>query len=221
MLKDLRTIPPFEDLDEDTLQLLEPLFYRFNCPAGTVVFEQGDPAVYLYMLQRGTVTVRYKPYDGPPINLTQIPAGGVFGWSAVVGNPAYTSGAVAKEDLDAIRVRGADLRGLAVQHPKVGRIILDKLAAKVSTRWKDSTRQARQILEEAINTEKQKGTNGHAREEQVRSLVERLSAYVEQFHGGSVEFVSLTGNRLTVRLGGACLGCPLVPGRNLQYCHFD
>ena len=48
-------------------------------------------------------------------------------------------------------------------------------------------------------------------EEQLRALVNRLSAYVEQFHGGTVEFVSLNGTRLTVRLGGACLGCPLLP----------
>jgi len=51
----------------------------------------------------------------------------------------------------------------------------------------------------------------HTREDQIKSLLERISAYVEQFHGGSVEFVSLEGNRLTVRLGGACLGCPLLP----------
>ena len=53
--------------------------------------------------------------------------------------------------------------------------------------------------------------NNHTQEEQIKALLERLSAYVEQFHGGSVEFVSLSGNRLTVRLGGACLGCPLLP----------
>lgn len=53
--------------------------------------------------------------------------------------------------------------------------------------------------------------NVHSKEDQLKALVERLSAYVEQFHGGSVEFISLNGNRLTVRLGGACLGCPLLP----------
>ena len=50
-----------------------------------------------------------------------------------------------------------------------------------------------------------------SKEEQLRALLKRLSAYVEQFHGGSVEFVSLNGTRLEVRLGGACLGCPLLP----------
>ncbi|GAB4431987.1 MAG: hypothetical protein Kow002_20130 [Anaerolineales bacterium] len=51
----------------------------------------------------------------------------------------------------------------------------------------------------------------HSKEEQIKTLLERISAYIEQFHGGSVDFVSLHGNRLTVRLGGACLGCPLSP----------
>ena len=50
-----------------------------------------------------------------------------------------------------------------------------------------------------------------SKETQLRALLERLSAYVEQFHGGTVEFVSLDWNRLKVRLGGACLGCPLLP----------
>ena len=53
--------------------------------------------------------------------------------------------------------------------------------------------------------------NNHTQEDQIKVLLDRVSAYVEQFHGGSVEFVSLNGNRLTVRLGGACLGCPLLP----------
>jgi Fe-S cluster biogenesis protein NfuA len=48
-------------------------------------------------------------------------------------------------------------------------------------------------------------------EEQVRALIEKLSAYIETFHGGSVEMVALEGNVLKVRLGGACLGCPLLP----------
>ncbi len=49
------------------------------------------------------------------------------------------------------------------------------------------------------------------RESQVRRLLENLSAYIEQVHGGTVEFVSLEENYLKVRLGGACLNCPLLP----------
>lgn len=49
------------------------------------------------------------------------------------------------------------------------------------------------------------------REMQLRALLDKLSAYVEQFHGGTVEFVSFDGKQLNVRLGGACLNCPLLP----------
>jgi Fe-S cluster biogenesis protein NfuA len=53
--------------------------------------------------------------------------------------------------------------------------------------------------------------NDHPLEEQIKILLDQISAYIEQFHGGSVEYVSLQGNILKVRLGGACLGCPLLP----------
>jgi Fe-S cluster biogenesis protein NfuA len=53
--------------------------------------------------------------------------------------------------------------------------------------------------------------NNHNLEDQLKRLLDQISAYIEQFHGGSVEFVSLEGNTLKVRLGGACLGCPLLP----------
>lgn len=46
---------------------------------------------------------------------------------------------------------------------------------------------------------------------QLKSLIEQLSAYVAQFHGGTVDYVSFDGKTLKVRLGGACLGCPLSP----------
>lgn len=48
-------------------------------------------------------------------------------------------------------------------------------------------------------------------EEKIRALVDRLNAYIEQYHGGSVEIVSFENRVLKVRLGGACLGCPLSP----------
>ncbi|MEA2008821.1 MAG: NifU family protein [Chloroflexota bacterium] len=47
------------------------------------------------------------------------------------------------------------------------------------------------------------------KEEEVRTLVAQISAYIEQYHGGSAELVSFENTVATVRLGGACLGCPL------------
>ena len=56
-----------------------------------------------------------------------------------------------------------------------------------------------------------RNNQGFSQEEQIRALLEKINAYIEQYHGGSVEMISLEGRRLEVRLGGACLGCPLSP----------
>jgi len=51
----------------------------------------------------------------------------------------------------------------------------------------------------------------YTREEKIRGLIEQLDAYIAQFHGGRVEFCSLEGNVVFVRMGGACVDCPLQP----------
>jgi Fe-S cluster biogenesis protein NfuA len=48
-------------------------------------------------------------------------------------------------------------------------------------------------------------------EEQIRGLIEQLDAYISQYHGGTVDMVSLDGKVVKVHLGGACLNCPLSP----------
>ncbi|MCD6356210.1 MAG: NifU family protein [Anaerolineaceae bacterium] len=53
--------------------------------------------------------------------------------------------------------------------------------------------------------------HNHTRNEKVRGLVNQLDAYIAQYHGGRVEFVALKGDTLTVRMGGACVECPLQP----------
>jgi len=52
-------------------------------------------------------------------------------------------------------------------------------------------------------------TRDPTKAQMLRSLIEQISAYIEQYHGGSAEMVSFDGKVVKVHLGGACLGCPL------------
>jgi len=45
--------------------------------------------------------------------------------------------------------------------------------------------------------------------ERLQALIQQLDAYIEHYHGGSVELISYDGKSVKVHLGGACLGCPL------------
>jgi len=146
MFKALETIPLFNNVDERTLHLFETLFEPYSCSAGTVVFEQGDPANYIYLIIKGSVEVRYKPYDGPSITINTLSNGHFFGWSAAIGNPVYTSGAVCKEACSAIRMSGADLHQFCSHEPEAGCIIMDLLAQSVSTRWQNAQNQIQLLL---------------------------------------------------------------------------
>ena len=146
MHESLPNIPPFQNLEPAQIALLKPLFEEFTCPPGTTVFEQGEPARYLYLLIKGDVAIRYKPYDGSPITLTHLHGGDVFGWSAVIGSNTYTSSILSESQIEALRIRGNYLLTLVREHPKTGKIIMDHLVSVVSSRWKNADAQVQSLL---------------------------------------------------------------------------
>jgi CRP/FNR family transcriptional regulator, cyclic AMP receptor protein len=124
----------FCGLSGEDIRLLEPFFAPQNWVAGTTVFEQGDYAEYLYLVVSGEVAIRYKPEDGAVMTVTRVQPGGIFGWSAAMNNPAYTSGAFCTLDSEILRIRGTDLRTLCEKHPELGKVILNRLAGVIAER---------------------------------------------------------------------------------------
>lgn len=146
MLDSLPHLPLFQDLEPDQIALLKFHFEFFVCPPEKAIFEQGDLASYLYLILKGEVAIRYKPYDGPTITLTHLREGDVFGWSAVVGSSKYTSGAVSETQVEALRIRGDDLSKLIREHPETGKTIVDRLARNVSPRWENAHAQIQSLF---------------------------------------------------------------------------
>ena len=154
MFKELETVPLFEGVEDHILELLKPLFEPISFPAGTVIFEQGEPAHFLYLILAGAVELLYKPYDGPPLIITTLVPGNIVGWSAAIGNAVYTSGASCKEDCRAIRMSSRDLHSLCAKEPEAGRIILSLLAESVSPRWQDAQGQIQVLLNKTISAKR-------------------------------------------------------------------
>jgi CRP/FNR family cyclic AMP-dependent transcriptional regulator len=146
MIESLPFIPLFQDLDPAQIALLKPLLEQFTCPTDTVIFEQDAPAIYLYLLVKGEVVIRYKPYDGPAITLTRLRDGDVFGWSAVVGSPHYTSSIISESKIEAIRIQGSHLLKLFSDAPETGKVVMDRLARMVSPRWGNAQAQVQSLL---------------------------------------------------------------------------
>ena len=213
--------PLFKDFSSADLKIIAPLFRSRAYTQGAVIIEQGEKATCLYLLTSGEVDIRYKPYDGETIRLTHLKAGGVFGWSAVLGNTTYSSSVICTVDCEVLIVCGADLKVLKESHPQTNALVMDRLTRAVASRWASAQTQVKSMLRKgivenvsplgkgasAMNTPAASGP----KDEQLKVLLDQLSAYIEQFHGGSVEYVDFDGVTLKVRLGGACLGCPLSP----------
>ncbi|HXG24910.1 MAG TPA: cyclic nucleotide-binding domain-containing protein [Chthonomonadales bacterium] len=150
MFSNLNLVPAFENLSNEYMDLLKPLFEAFSCRAGETVLLQGAPADYLYLILKGRVEISFKPYDGNPITISHLKEGDWFGWSAVVGSQNYTSSATAVEDLESIRIHGDELRKLCVEKPEAGRVVLERLAENVSLRWKNAHQQVKSILAQGM-----------------------------------------------------------------------
>jgi CRP/FNR family cyclic AMP-dependent transcriptional regulator len=146
----------FNGLSLAEIQLLAPFFAPKTWVAGTVVFEQGDYAEHLYLVASGELTIRYKPDDGPMMNLTRIQPGGIFGWSAAMGNPIYTAGAVCALDSEVLQIRGADLRKLCEQHPELGKVILNRLSAIIAKRQLGQQSQVNSMLANGLRQQSNK-----------------------------------------------------------------
>ena len=46
-------------------------------------------------------------------------------------------------------------------------------------------------------------------QKRMKTLIDTLSAYIEYFHGGALEIIEYDGERLKIRMSGACKGCNL------------
>ncbi|MFH2102853.1 MAG: Crp/Fnr family transcriptional regulator [Chloroflexota bacterium] len=139
----------FDGMSDAQYEVLAPYFARQRYKEGTMVFEQGDFAEYLYLVVEGEVVIRFKPDDGPEMTVTRVQPGGVFGWSAAMGNSRYTSGAGCVTDCAVVRIRGKDLRELCDKHPDIGRFVLDRLGQVIAER-KHSQSQVTALLAHGI-----------------------------------------------------------------------
>jgi CRP-like cAMP-binding protein len=158
-------LPFFSDLTMEQRELLHPLFIPVDCYSGTVLFEQGEPAEFLYLVVVGEVVIRFKPDDGTPITVARVRPGGIVGWSAALGSRSYTSGAVCEEYTQMLRLAGRDLRNLCCRHPETGIVILERLAAVIAERLRNTHEQVMALLKQGIlpeaNHEKE-GTYGRS-----------------------------------------------------------
>lgn len=87
-------------------------------PAGTVLVEAGAPALALYWLAHGTVSVAR---DGHPLG--ELHSGAFFGEIALVGGTRRTATVTAAEDLWLLEIPARAVETAAAKHPKLAEVL--------------------------------------------------------------------------------------------------
>jgi CRP/FNR family transcriptional regulator, cyclic AMP receptor protein len=152
-VKDLQSIPLFMDMAEEDIKLLLPLMDEVHFHLNSVIFAQDQYADYFYILRRGEVEIRYKPYDGPFLKVVTIAEGDIFGWSSVLRHECYTSAAISVMDCYTYRIKGAALQKLCEKHPATGLILLEKLSQVISSRLNATQSEVINMLQDVMGTD--------------------------------------------------------------------
>jgi len=159
-IKKYASLAFFNGLSAEDLDALAPYFTSMRFVAGTTIFEQGERAESVYLVASGEVVIRYKPMDGPPMTVTHVQPGGIFGWSAAMGNQAYTSAAICSLDSEVLCIKGETLRNLCEKNPQVGSVLLERLFLVVAERQRHRQGNVSSILANGMRQASCSGETG-------------------------------------------------------------
>lgn len=144
----LRRVPMFRDLDRRELAEVEKILYRRQYDAGEVVFEQDDPGVGMYVIERGTVAIVQEPSGR---TLAQLRAGEFFGEIALLNETPRSARAVATTPAVLHGLFQAELYDLIERAPRLGVKLLLPLAQSLGSRLIHADERLK-VLQEHLRT---------------------------------------------------------------------
>ncbi len=122
----LRRVPLFAGLSGEDLMQVARIASPLSLPENRVIFHQGDPGDVMYLIMRGTVSVR----DGDR-ELATIGADEFFGELAVLDDEPRSATIVCVEDTDLLTIAQADLDELMERRPEIAREVIQVLTRRL------------------------------------------------------------------------------------------
>ena len=153
----LRSVDIFEGLtDEELKQIQTQCCEEIDVASEATLFEEKDPAHYLYSLTQGDVALRYKlpgRKAAQESTIVNLPTGSIFGWSSLMDNGHYTLSAYCTgKDCKAVRIdRNKLMRVLEGDHT-IGYKVMKNLTRLMAQRYmKFQEEVTRQTGQDAID----------------------------------------------------------------------
>jgi len=141
----LRQCQVFSSLNNAQLEEIATLAEEKQYEAGSTLFQEGEGAAELFVLQEGKVALQMT-LPKEPVQMTRritvdiVPRSEVVGWSAVVEPYVYTLTAICLQKVKALSINSTKLRRLLQDSPQTGFEILNGLIKVVASRLSDTRR---------------------------------------------------------------------------------
>ncbi len=137
----------FSGLNEAELEKISSSALEREYEAGATVFQEGDAAQELLVLQEGKVALqmtlpRVAAEASRRMTVDAVNKNEIIGWSAIVEPYIYTMSAICLQKTKALSISGTKLRTLMQENQMVGYLVLQGLIRVVASRLNET----RQLL---------------------------------------------------------------------------
>jgi len=127
----LQEMDIFCDLPHEDMIWLERSTKMLQVPRGKVIYQQGDTAVELFLIKRGSVRLLRFTQDGKRLELATLGPGVFFGEMPLLGERKRDTSAEAIEDSLLCVMTALDLEHLILRRPEVGLRMLHILGRRL------------------------------------------------------------------------------------------
>lgn len=147
----LKEFALFAEMDDDDIEELIEFVETKNIKAGEMLFEQGSPRNYLFMIANGAISL-YRNNDlGEEMMIATYRKGESIGEGAIMGNYPHSTRAVAVRDTELLTIHRDSFFKYMSQRPEAGVTIIAEVTQIISRRLRRSTNQFTHIAAQYIS----------------------------------------------------------------------
>ena len=142
----LEQLDLLQGLEPDELAVVRARVSERRFPAGATVCVEGEAADRLWLLTRGTVSVRASLPGGGSVRIASLAMGTVVGEMALLGSHLRSATVMADDDVLCFELEEGAVRALLDEHPRIAGKILRNLAREMARRVRTTSEYLRHAL---------------------------------------------------------------------------
>jgi CRP-like cAMP-binding protein len=128
----IQEVELFQGIPTHIIDEIAELITQESYKAGHILFQEGDFADYLYILEEGEINLTFQGEKRLSFPMDKM--GAVLGWSSLVEPRMYTAAAECMKDSKIIKIDADRMMRVFQRHPAEGLTIMRRLAGVIAAR---------------------------------------------------------------------------------------